>query len=87
MHTSAKILKWGNSLALRLSGPLKDIPHFEANMEVDIEVTEKGITVTPVTKPKLKLKLFNEADLLDNITAETAHAFELAKLSPKETGD
>lgn len=87
MHTQSKILKWGNSLALRLSGPLRDIPHFQANMLVDIEVNEKGITVHPVKKRKShKLLPFTEAELLKGLTPRKAHSDLLTKLSTKESG-
>lgn len=53
IHT--KIQKWGNGLALRVAGLLRDIPKFEANTEVDVEVFEDGFTVKKV-KPSIKPK-------------------------------
>jgi antitoxin MazE len=50
IHTTVQ--KWGNSLAIRITGPLKSIPHFTANMPVEIEVKEKGLTIYPITKKK-----------------------------------
>ena len=63
MQVQATIQKWGNSLALRLTGQLRTIPHFEENMRVNIEIQEEGIQVRPA-RDKLKKKLFREADLL-----------------------
>ncbi|HEV2614565.1 MAG TPA: transcriptional regulator [Gammaproteobacteria bacterium] len=87
MHIQGKILKWGNSLALRLSGSLRDIPHFQANMLVNIDVNENGITVQPAKKSKSpRISPFSEAQLLKGLTPHTAHADALAKLSKKESG-
>ena len=38
MKIQSTIQKWGNSLAIRITGPLKTIPHFTADMPVEIEV-------------------------------------------------
>ena len=85
MQVQATIQKWGNSLALRLTGQLRTIPHFEENMRVNIEIQEEGIQVRPA-RDKLKKKLFREADLLRGLNAWTAHADELMDVSPKEFG-
>lgn len=82
MRIQTKIKKWGNSLGLRLSGPMKSIPHFEEDMMVDVEVTEKGLTIHPC-ESKQYLS-FSEKQLLKNLDAKTAHADELATLSSKE---
>lgn len=69
MKIQVKIQKWGNSLGLRLSGAMKTIPHFEDNMPVIVDITEKGLYVYP--KPK-KLKArdllpFTETELLKDL--------------------
>lgn len=83
VHT--KIQKWGNGLALRVAGLIRDIPQFEQDAAVDVEIFEDGFTVK---KSKLKKKGFvfplKEKDLLKSITPETAHADSLANLSLKE---
>ena len=63
MKIQTTIQKWGNSLAIRITGSLKTIPHFTANMPVEIEVNEKGLTIHPIIKKKKRL-LFKEAQLL-----------------------
>ena len=73
MQVQATIQKWGNSLALRLTGQLRTIPHFEENMRVNIEIQEEGIQVRPA-RDKLKKKLFREADLLRGLNAWTSHS-------------
>jgi antitoxin MazE len=81
VHTT--IQKWGNSLAIRITGPLKTIPHFSANMPIEIEVTENGLTIQPITK-KRKVLLFNEKQLLKGLTANTAHADEIVDVQHRE---
>ena len=82
IHTT--IQKWGNSLAIRITGPLKTIPHFVANMPIEIEVNESGLTIQPVTNKKRKLLLFNEAQLLKGLTAKKAHADEIVDIHHEE---
>jgi antitoxin MazE len=79
MKITAKIQKWGNSLGLRISGPMKTIPKFEENMQVIVEATEKGLYVYPNPK-KLTAKdilPFTEAELLEGLTPYLAHADEI----------
>ena len=83
MKVEAKIQKWGNSLALRLTGPVKQIPHFEADMLVLIKVSETGIRVEPIKEPVMKEK-FTEEELLKGLTARTAHADEIASINEDE---
>lgn len=45
MTLHAKIQKWGNGLALRIGGAMREIPRLKEGTEVDIEVTETGFTV------------------------------------------
>jgi len=80
MKIHAKIQKWGNGLALRIGGAVREIPQFKEGSEVDIEVSEEGFTVTKSTK---KFP-FKEIDLLRGLTPKTAHADLLAKLQPNE---
>ena len=76
MKINAKIQKWGNGLALRIGGSMREIPQFKVGTEVDIEITEVGFIVT---KSKRKNRFpFKETDLLKGLTAEKAHADLLA---------
>ena len=83
MKIQTTIQKWGNSLAIRITGPLKTIPHFTANMPIEIDVNEKGLTIHPAPK-KRKLLLINEAQLLKGLTAKKAHADEIIDIHHKE---
>jgi antitoxin MazE len=80
LHT--KIQKWGNGLALRISGVLREIPHFTEGTEVDIEVTETGFRVTK--SQRKNLFPFKEADLLKGLSSEKAHEDLLASPLPHE---
>lgn len=87
MLVHAHIQKWGNSLALRITGPARAIPGFKEGMEVNIEVSEQGIKVRPV-QPKKRLKLtYTEADFLKGLTPQKAHADELADFLSDEMGE
>lgn len=82
IHTT--IQKWGNSLAIRITGPLRTIPRFSANMPIEIEVNEKGMTVQPVALYPKKSLIFNEAQLLKGLTAKKAHADEVVDIHHQE---
>ncbi|MEE9304131.1 MAG: hypothetical protein V3U84_10135 [Thiotrichaceae bacterium] len=79
----SKIQKWGNGLALRVAGLIRDIPKFEKDTDVVVEVFADGFTVKKVS-PKTSLFPYSEAELLDGLTAESAHADELAECLPEE---
>jgi antitoxin MazE len=86
MKTEASIQKWGNGLALRVSGIMRDIPHFKEGMRVMVDVTEDGFVVKKLAPSKKKLP-FSEKELLKDLTAYTSHADEMATLNNKETGE
>ncbi|MCT8341355.1 transcriptional regulator [Photorhabdus kleinii] len=79
MRTQAVLQKWGNSIALRLSGNLKKIPNFEAGDIVNINISEEGLIIQKAVKKRL-----TESDLLNDLSAYTAHADELAAPNHKE---
>ena len=86
MHIQTKIKKWGNSLALRLSGPMITIPHFTRDMLVDVQITENGIKIKKARPQKKHPLPFSEADLLNGLTPQKAHADEIITLIKKELG-
>ena len=83
MRVHARIQKWGNGLALRVGGAMRDIPHFKVGTEVDVEITEEGFIVK---KSVVKKQLFplSESTLVGGLTNELAHADLLATLSSGE---
>ena len=72
IHT--KIQKWGNGLALRVSGGMRDIPHFEEGTEVDVEVFKEGFFVKKSLPKKISLFPYSEFQLLENLNQHTSHA-------------
>lgn len=87
MKIQSEIKKWGNSLALRISGAMAELPQFEAGSKVSVEITPEGLLVKKVTKQRRKLRLpYSEKSLLEGMTPDKAHADELAKLNPSEFG-
>lgn len=87
MKIQTTIQKWGNSLAIRITGPLKSIPHFSANMPIEIEVSQTGLTVRPARPRKRKILLLKESQLLKGLTAKKAHADEIADIHYHEFED
>ena len=84
MHVNAKILKWGNSLGIRLSGVLKDLTDFKAGTVVDVEIKKDGLFIS---KAKRKAILpFSESSLLDDLD-EKSHSNLLATPQGKEWHD
>ncbi len=79
----SKIQKWGNGLALRVAGLIRDIPKFEKDTDVVVEVFSDGFTVKKI-KSEPSLFPYTEAELLVGLTAESAHADELAECLPEE---
>lgn len=86
MKTEASIQKWGNGLALRVSGIIRDIPHLKEGTRVIVDVTEDGFSVKKI-KASSKIARFSEEALLKNMTPFTAHADEIAVLRDDELGD
>lgn len=74
MKTQAKIQKWGNSLAIRITGIMRDIPHFEEGTLLDVEVSETGLKIRKLVSERRLVLPFSEADLLKGMTAKNAHA-------------
>lgn len=77
MRVHTRIQKWGNGLALRVCGPLRDIPQFKDGTEVEVEITNEGFIV----KKRLQrnsLLPFTEAQLIDGLNEKLAHTELLA---------
>ncbi|EFD4951184.1 TPA: AbrB/MazE/SpoVT family DNA-binding domain-containing protein [Escherichia coli] len=73
MRTQVVLQKWGNSIALRLTGNLKTVPGFSVGDIVNVEISEKGLFVEKPARRRL-----SEAELLAGITPVIAHADEIA---------
>jgi antitoxin MazE len=73
MKVNSKIQKWGNGLAIRISGLLRDIPRFTEGMPVEIQISEDGLKISKLPS-KPSILPFSEDFLLAGITPQTAHA-------------
>ena len=88
MKVETEIKKWGNSLALRVTGVMATLPEFKAGTRVVVDVTDEGLVVKPATRKKDRFHFpYTESELLADLTPETAHADELAKITAHEFGD
>jgi antitoxin MazE len=85
MRVHAKIQKWGNGLALRVSGVMRDIPHFQEGTEVDVDVTEKGFFVIKSEPKKKSLFPFTESQLIKALNDGQDRAHLLATPLKSET--
>ena len=85
MRIETDIKKWGNSLALRVSGLMATVPNFSAGDPVIVEVSETGLVVKPLQTKPGPLK-FTEAELIEGLSPYTAHADELPQLTEAELG-
>lgn len=88
MRVESEIKKWGNSLALRVTGIMAELPKFKVGTKVIVDVTDEGFTVKPAT-PEEKGFCFpySEQVLLADMTPEKVHADALAKPTASEFGD
>ena len=88
MKVETEIKKWGNSLALRVTGVMATLPRFKAGTKVVVDVTEEGFLVKPAARKKDRFRFpYTESELLADLTPEKVHADELAKLAVSEFGN
>jgi antitoxin MazE len=88
MQIEANIQRWGNSLAVRLSGMARTIPKFEEGMPITIEILDDGIYIRKATPKPAPLGLpFTEAELLSGLTPYLAHTDEVVSLASSEWAD
>lgn len=74
MKIQTKIQKWGNGLALRLAGVMRDIPRFKEGTPVEVEIFEDKLEIRKLVNTPSSRLPFSEAALLEGMTPETAHA-------------
>jgi antitoxin MazE len=65
----ARIVKWGNSLALRIPKPFAEEVRLAADSAVDLSVRNGNLVIVPVVAPELTLE-----ELVSRITPENRHA-------------
>ena len=87
MRVNAEIKKWGNSLVLRVTGVMAELPKFKAGTKVTVDVSSDGIFVKPGSKKREVLRFpYAESALLAGMTPEKAHADALATPVGTEVG-
>nr|WP_298411290.1 AbrB/MazE/SpoVT family DNA-binding domain-containing protein [uncultured Halomonas sp.] len=80
-----EIKKWGNSAALRLPSIILAQAHLDVASEVEVTVEAGRIVVQPAIEPSRKIRFpFTEAQLLQELDADTGHADELADIALDE---
>ena len=88
MRVETKIKKWGNSLALRVTGVMAEMPGFKDGARVTVDVSADGIVVKRASKSKRRIELpYSEQELIKDISPEKAHADALAIPTGSELGD
>ena len=88
MQVETEIKKWGNSLALRVTGAMAEVPKFKAGTRVTVDVSSEGLVVKPTVGKVGTLRFpYSESDLLAGMTPDKAHAEELANPTATELGD
>ena len=76
-----KILKWGNSLGLRIPKSFAKELDIEPNSEVDITVKDGRLIIRPVPRPAYEL-----VELLADVTQDNLHdEVEFGELTGRET--
>lgn len=87
MRVDAEIKKWGNGLALRVTGVMAELPKFKAGTKVTVYVSSDGIVVKPAVKGREARRFpYAESALLTGMTPEKAHADALAEPLRAEVG-
>lgn len=86
MKVECEIKRWGNSLALRLSGAMAEIPQFKAGTLIAVDISEDGLIVKRAKKKKRFNLPYSERSLLAGMTPHKAHADELATPTQEELG-
>ena len=88
MKVETEIKKWGNSLALRVTGVMAEMPGFKEGARVVVDVSTDGFMVKPVVNAGKKIELpYSERELLEDLTPAKAHAEALATPTDFEMGD
>ena len=87
MRVETEIKKWGNSLALRVTGIMAEMPQFKPGTRVTVDVSRHGLVVKPATGTLGTLRFpYSESALLAGITPDSAHADILADPTGSEVG-
>ena len=85
MQIETELKKWGDCLALRVSGVMAQMPKFKSGTKVTVDVSPEGLVVRRASASIGRVHFpYSESELLDGITPEKAHADELPELTELE---
>ncbi len=84
VHINAKVLKWGNSLGIRLSGVLKELTDFKVGTELDVEIKKEGLFIRKLEKKTILP--FSETALISDLNKKS-HMHLLVKPQGSEWHD
>jgi antitoxin MazE len=89
MAMRTEIKRWGNSAAVRIPTKLLAAAHLDVNSPVALTVKNGKLIIEPLAEGiRKRLRLpFSEAELLEGLTSETAHADAVAPVFGAEVGD
>ena len=87
MKIETQLKKWGNSLALQVTGIMAELLGFHDGSKVTVEVTEEGFTVRPTKEGRRSLLPYSEEELLANMSLDNSHADDLATLLEVKYGE
>ena len=79
MQIESRVQKWGNGLALRMSGALRTVPNLKEGDLLTITINENGFSAIKPSQRK-----FTEQELLSDITPNNAHVELAANLLSSE---
>ena len=87
MRIETEIKKWGNSLALRVTDVMAELPQFKPGTRVTVDIDSEGFVVRRAAGSLRSFRFpESESTLLEGMTAENAHADLLAVPSHRELG-
>lgn len=87
MRVETEIKKWGNSLALRVTRSMAELPRFEPGTKVTVDIDSEGLVVRrAMGSPRSFRFPESESELIAGMTAESAHADLLADPTDRELG-
>jgi len=87
VRVETEIKKWGNSLALRVTGSMAKPPQFEPGTRVTVDIDSEGFIVRRAAGSLRSFRFpESESALLAGMTAENAHADLAADPTGRELG-
>ena len=88
MRLESEVKKWGNSLAVRITGTAAEISNLKEGTKIAIEVNKDSLIIKPQKKARKRLKLpYSEDQLVKGLSKSNSHSDLIAQPSSKEFGE